>query len=216
VKASRLQALGSFEKHRELGNGKFRLERISHVVDNFESCGDYTKGIASIQPFGDFLRPNAHWHALVLEEGFSPDGRFLFLRIQNTQKLTEIFRRALITEEFASTLCSFPMKVLALITDPQQCRRILLHLAELIILFPLPLPGRCLVVPKDRTAPSEAPDCTITPPGAGFPNGRGFDSRTDGSECSGPGHSPPLPRTVPREERIIVTANCSIAVCSYN
>jgi len=29
--------------------GKFRLERISHVVDRFESCGDYTKGIARIQ-----------------------------------------------------------------------------------------------------------------------------------------------------------------------
>ena len=139
MKASRLQALGSFEKHRELGNGKFRLERISHVVDKFESCGDYTKGIARIQPFGDFLRPNAHWHALVLEGGFSLDGRFLFLPIQDTQKLTEIFRRALIklflskaliTAEFASTLCSFPMKVLALITDPQQSRRILLHLIK--------------------------------------------------------------------------------------
>jgi len=161
--------------------GKFRLERISHVAERFESCGDYTKGIARIQccnpecrleyfrpfsckgfylcpscsqkrtllfaeyldeqllftlphrqfvfsipkalriffrhdqklfaavssllfslirkfyrlaagapllstasiiafqPFGDFLRPNAHWHCLVLEGGFAPDGRFLFL-----------------------------------------------------------------------------------------------------------------------------------------
>ena len=195
--------------------GKFRLERISHVVDKFESCGDYTKGIARIQccnpecrleyfrpfsckgfylcpscsqkrtllfaeyldeqlllnlphrqfvfsipkalriffrhdqrlfaavsslifslmrqfyrlaagsplltsssiiafqPFGDFLRPNAHWHSLVLEEGFAPDGRFLFLPIHDTQKLTEVFRRAviklllskgLISEDFAATL----------------------------------------------------------------------------------------------------------------
>jgi hypothetical protein len=29
--------------------GKFRLQRISHVVDKFENCGDYTKGIARIQ-----------------------------------------------------------------------------------------------------------------------------------------------------------------------
>ena len=48
-----------------------------------------------------------------MEGGFSPDGRFLFLPIHDTRKLTGIFRRAvmklllskaLITEEFASTL----------------------------------------------------------------------------------------------------------------
>jgi len=49
----------------------------------------------------------------VLEGGFPPDGRFLFLPIHDTQKLTEAFRRAaiklllskgLINEEFATTL----------------------------------------------------------------------------------------------------------------
>jgi hypothetical protein len=48
-----------------------------------------------------------------LEGGFAPDGRFLFLPIHDTQKLTEVFRRAviklllskgLISEEFATTL----------------------------------------------------------------------------------------------------------------
>ncbi len=72
-----------------------------------------TSAIVAFQPFGDFLRPNAHWHALVLEGGFSPDGRFRFLPIHDTQKLTETFRRALIklflskaliSEGFASTL----------------------------------------------------------------------------------------------------------------
>jgi hypothetical protein len=67
----------------------------------------------AFQPFGDFLRANAHWHAIILEGGFGPDGKFLFLPIHDTQKLTEAFRRAvikllmsrsLITEEFASTL----------------------------------------------------------------------------------------------------------------
>ncbi len=29
--------------------GRFRLERITEVVENFMSCGDYTKGIARIQ-----------------------------------------------------------------------------------------------------------------------------------------------------------------------
>ena len=72
-----------------------------------------TSAIIAFQPFGDFLQPNACWHALVLEGGFSPDGRFLFLSIHDTGKLCEAFRRAvlklllskaLITEEFASTL----------------------------------------------------------------------------------------------------------------
>ena len=72
-----------------------------------------TAAAVAFQPFGDFLRANAHWHAIVLENGFDNDGRFLFLPIHDTQKLTEAFRRAvlkllmskaLITEEFASTL----------------------------------------------------------------------------------------------------------------
>ena len=138
--------------------GMFPLERISRVVVRFESCGDYTKGIApwagnrtariqcsnpsggsractagaskslriffrhdqklfasvsalifslirqfyrlaagspllktacviAFQPFGDFLRANAHWHAIVLEGGFTPDGKFMFLPIHDTQKL---------------------------------------------------------------------------------------------------------------------------------
>jgi hypothetical protein len=29
--------------------GKLRLQRISHVAERFESCGDYTNGIARIQ-----------------------------------------------------------------------------------------------------------------------------------------------------------------------
>lgn len=70
-------------------------------------------GVLSFQPFGDLLRANAHWHAIILEGGFDPDGMFLFLPIHDTQKLTECFRRRLIkfflsknliSEDFASTL----------------------------------------------------------------------------------------------------------------
>jgi len=72
-----------------------------------------TASVIAFQPFGDFLPPNAHWHAIVLEGGFSPNGRFLFLPIHDTRKLCEAFRRAvlklllskaLITEEFTTTL----------------------------------------------------------------------------------------------------------------
>ena len=41
-----------------------------------------SSSIIAFQPFGDFLRANAHWHALVLEGGFSPDGQFLFLPLR--------------------------------------------------------------------------------------------------------------------------------------
>jgi hypothetical protein len=77
------------------------------------SPGLSAAAIIAFQPFGDFLRPNAHWHAIVLEGGFSPDGRFLFLPIHDTRKLCEAFRRAvlklllskaLITEEFTTNL----------------------------------------------------------------------------------------------------------------
>jgi len=70
-------------------------------------------GVLSFQPFGDLLRANAHWHAIILEGGFDPDGMFFFLPIHDTQKLTECFRRRLIkfflsknliSEGFASTL----------------------------------------------------------------------------------------------------------------
>ena len=32
--------------------GMFRLKRISRVVERFETCGDYTKGIARIRGHG--------------------------------------------------------------------------------------------------------------------------------------------------------------------
>ncbi|HEB11625.1 MAG TPA: hypothetical protein ENI06_10485 [Spirochaetales bacterium] len=39
----------SYEEMYALTYGRFRLERITEVVENFMSCGDYTKGIARIQ-----------------------------------------------------------------------------------------------------------------------------------------------------------------------
>jgi len=32
--------------------GRFRIERITEVVEKFVLCGDYSKGIARIQPIG--------------------------------------------------------------------------------------------------------------------------------------------------------------------
>ena len=52
--------------------------------------------VVAYQPFGDLLRFNSHWHALILEGGFDAEGQFVFLPIHDTQKLTECFRRRLI------------------------------------------------------------------------------------------------------------------------
>ncbi len=62
---------------------------------------------------GEFLRWNSHWHALALEGGFDQAGRFVYLPIADTQRMTELFRRLvikyfqqnkLITERFARNL----------------------------------------------------------------------------------------------------------------
>jgi hypothetical protein len=69
--------------------------------------------LPAYQPFGDALRFDPHFHALILEGGFDPNGRFCFLPIHDTARLAELRRRrtvglfmklGLITERFAETL----------------------------------------------------------------------------------------------------------------
>jgi hypothetical protein len=69
--------------------------------------------ILAYQPFGDALRVNPHFHALILEGGFDPDGQFYFLPIHDTAPLAQLLRQrtvglflklGLITEQFAATL----------------------------------------------------------------------------------------------------------------
>ena len=63
--------------------------------------------------FGDALRFNPHFHALILEGGFDPNGQFYFLPIHDTARLTQLLRQrtvglflklGLITEQFSETL----------------------------------------------------------------------------------------------------------------
>jgi hypothetical protein len=85
------KALGSFFRHEQklftsVSSLIFSLltqfYRLAAGSPTFRSAA-----IVAFQPFGDFLRANAHWHALLLEGGFAPDGKFLFLPIHDTQKL---------------------------------------------------------------------------------------------------------------------------------
>jgi hypothetical protein len=48
------------------------------------------------QSFGDFLRWNPHWHAIVLEGGFDENGNFIHIPFGNLQEMTECFRRGVI------------------------------------------------------------------------------------------------------------------------
>ncbi|MBM3501624.1 MAG: transposase [Armatimonadetes bacterium] len=69
--------------------------------------------VVAFQPFGDALRWNPHYHALILEGGFDPEGRFIRVPIHDTARLTQLLRQrtiglflelGLITEQFAETL----------------------------------------------------------------------------------------------------------------
>ena len=69
--------------------------------------------VLAYQPFGEALRFNPHFHALILEGGFDPNGQFYFLPIRDTARLAQLLRQrtvglflklGLISEQFAETL----------------------------------------------------------------------------------------------------------------
>jgi len=68
------------------------------------------------QTFGDILRFNPHFHAILLEGGFDEDGSFVYLPFSGLEKMTEYFRHSvlrfftekkLLTEQFAQNLLSW-------------------------------------------------------------------------------------------------------------
>ncbi len=75
-----------------------------------------TGAIISYQSFGDLMRANPHWHAIILEGGIDCYGKFHSIPIKNTSNLTQLFRRRviryfvnkkLLNEKFASNLLSW-------------------------------------------------------------------------------------------------------------
>jgi hypothetical protein len=72
-----------------------------------------TAAVVAYQPFGDSLRFNPHFHALILEGGFDSGGQFYYLPISDTTSMAECLRRRsialflkldLITQSFSETL----------------------------------------------------------------------------------------------------------------
>nr|WP_244437946.1 transposase [Salinispira pacifica] len=72
--------------------------------------------IIAHQTFGDMLRFNPHFHAILLEGGFDEEGSFVYLPFSGLEKMTECFRRTvlrfftekkLLTKQFAQNLLSW-------------------------------------------------------------------------------------------------------------
>jgi len=69
----------------------------------FSIVNDYYSGAAKIdlnsaavvshQTYVDILRHNPHWHCIILEGGIDENNSFHYLPINDTLKLTEVFRR---------------------------------------------------------------------------------------------------------------------------
>jgi hypothetical protein len=68
------------------------------------------------QTFGDMLRWNPHFHAIVLEGGFDGGGTFFYIPFSGLQSMTELFRRRvikllvqreLLNDDFARNLLSW-------------------------------------------------------------------------------------------------------------
>ena len=92
------------------------FQMLQSYYDNVSANFIQTGAIIAYESAGDFLRWNAHWHGLVLEGGFDEEGRFVYLPISDTKRMTELFRRLvikyfqekkLITERFARNLLSW-------------------------------------------------------------------------------------------------------------
>jgi hypothetical protein len=47
--------------------------------------------VLAFQSYGDFLRYNSHFHALILEGGYDEYGNFIFIPINYLEEMKELF-----------------------------------------------------------------------------------------------------------------------------
>ncbi|MEM6411840.1 MAG: transposase, partial [Pseudomonadota bacterium] len=75
-----------------------------------------TGTVIAHQTFGDMLRWNPHFHAIVLEDGFDEEGTFFYIPFSGLQSMTDLFRRRvikllvqreLLAEDFVRNLLSW-------------------------------------------------------------------------------------------------------------
>ena len=74
----------------------FSEERNALILAEFyhEAAGRpvLTGTVIAHQTFGDQLRFNPHFHAIVLEGGFDEEGTFFYIPLSGLQSMTELFR----------------------------------------------------------------------------------------------------------------------------
>lgn len=113
------KALRPFFRHdRRLFSEVSRL--IYEILREFyhEAAGRQllTGMVIAHQTFGDMLRWNPHFHAIVLEGGFDEEGTFFYIPFSGLQSMTELFRRRvikllvqreLLNDDFARNLLSW-------------------------------------------------------------------------------------------------------------
>ena len=89
---------------------------IKDFYEEAAGCTIVTGLSLAYHSFGDFLRPNAHFHGILLQGGFDNKGKFISIPIYDTRPITECFRRRvirffldreLITKSFALNLLSW-------------------------------------------------------------------------------------------------------------
>jgi len=67
------------------------------------SCDFHLAAVLCFQMAGDFLRFNSLYHGMVLESGFDEEGNFVFIPFDNLDKISEYFRRMIISMMWALT-----------------------------------------------------------------------------------------------------------------
>ena len=93
------KALRIFFRHdRRLFGHVSRL--IYHIIQEFyhQAAGRpiRTGVVIAHQTFGDMLRWNLHFHAIVLEGGFDDQGTFVYIPLGHLQAMTELLRRRVV------------------------------------------------------------------------------------------------------------------------
>ena len=77
---------------------KFIFSIINEYYNVVAKIDLKSAAIVSHQSFGDMMRPNSHFHTIILEGGIDNDGSFHSIPIKDTSNLTELFRRKVIRQ----------------------------------------------------------------------------------------------------------------------
>jgi hypothetical protein len=73
------------------------LQRLIGEFYNEAAARSLLSGmVVAHQTFGDTLRWNPHFHAIVLEGGFDNEGTFFYIPFAGLQPMVEVFRRRVI------------------------------------------------------------------------------------------------------------------------